>query len=221
MSLTQEEKNAKRRAKYALNKDKHNEKRREHYVKNREKIRATNNAWKRNNREKANAIARRHYHKYHDREVEKKREYRANNLERRREIERKYTRTHKEQRRTYRKEYGQTHRRELYMHCLEYKNKDPEKWLKYGKDWTKGKRYKIIEHYSKGKFECACCGETMYEFLSIDHINNDGAEHRKKIGTNIMGWLIKNNFPEGFQILCMNCNYGKRFTGICPHKVHS
>jgi hypothetical protein len=30
-------------------------------------------------------------------------------------------------------------------------------------------------------------------------------------------WLITNNFPDDFQILCHNCNYAKSHGG-CPHK---
>ena len=78
-----------------------------------------------------------------------------------------------------------------------------------------------------GGYECACCGETEKLFLTIDHINNDGAEHRRKItgkrhsaGYHTYIWIVKNGFPEGFQVLCMNCNHGKRMNnGICPHQV--
>lgn len=49
-----------------------------------------------------------------------------------------------------------------------------------------------------------------------------GARHLKSIkniGFGIYDWLIKNNFPSGFQVLCCNCNYGKNSNhGICPHK---
>jgi len=69
---------------------------------------------------------------------------------------------------------------------------------------------------------CACCGEPEPLFLEIDHIENNGAEHRKKIGNSaksIVEWLAKNNYPNGFQILCANCNQGKkRNGGTCPHK---
>jgi len=67
---------------------------------------------------------------------------------------------------------------------------------------------------------CVCCGEGLIEFLSIDHINNDGAEHRKNLGrTNIYSWLKANGFPkEGFQVLCMNCNFAKGAYGKCPHQ---
>jgi hypothetical protein len=44
----------------------------------------------------------------------------------------------------------------------------------------------------------------------MDHINNDGAEQRRKLGQlNLVHWVIKNNFPDGFQILCRNCNWLK------------
>ena len=58
--------------------------------------------------------------------------------------------------------------------------------------------------------------------IVVDHIDNDGHKHRKGADTshhNIYYWLVRNNFPTGFQILCMNCNQGKhRNNGVCPHK---
>jgi hypothetical protein len=75
----------------------------------------------------------------------------------------------------------------------------------------------VIAHYG-GK--CACCGETERLFLSIDHINNDGAKHRREVpASSLYRWLKKNGYPEGFQVLCMNCNCGKaRNGGVCPHQ---
>ena len=73
-----------------------------------------------------------------------------------------------------------------------------------------------------GGWKCACCGETEKLFLTIDHVLNDGAVHRKDIGHGSIRtyrWLRKNNFPKGFQVLCMNCNFGKRMNnGRCPHQ---
>lgn len=66
--------------------------------------------------------------------------------------------------------------------------------------------------------KCQCCGEVQEEFLSIDHVNNDGANHRRKIGSEIYRWLKNNGYPkEGFQVLCYNCNCAKEFSGYCPH----
>lgn len=73
-----------------------------------------------------------------------------------------------------------------------------------------------------GGYVCACCGETEPLFLTIDHINNDGTQHRKTFqssGDGLYKWLKNHNYPKGFQVLCMNCNFGKRRNGgICPHK---
>lgn len=56
--------------------------------------------------------------------------------------------------------------------------------------------------------ECKC-GCNQYRFLTIDHINNDGASHRRKIGFDIYNWLKSNNYPKEYQLLCYNCNYLK------------
>jgi hypothetical protein len=75
-----------------------------------------------------------------------------------------------------------------------------------------------------GGSTCRCCGETHKMFLTIDHVGNDGAEMRRtgthsRGGTAFYQWLRKNGFPEGFQVLCMNCNFGKhRNGGVCPHQ---
>jgi len=67
--------------------------------------------------------------------------------------------------------------------------------------------------------KCQCCGETTLEFLTVDHINNDGAAHRRQIGRGLYGWLKKHGFPQdNFQLLCMNCNFAKGRYGRCPHQ---
>lgn len=70
-----------------------------------------------------------------------------------------------------------------------------------------------------GGYECSCCGESVKEFLTLDHINNDGSKHRKTIrGSAIYNWAKQNNFPPIFQVLCFNCNCGRaRNGGVCPH----
>ena len=70
--------------------------------------------------------------------------------------------------------------------------------------------------------KCNCCGENIKEFLTIDHVNNDGKIHRLsvKAGFALFNWAIKNNFPSSLQLLCWNCNMAKRWTGICPHELY-
>lgn len=82
----------------------------------------------------------------------------------------------------------------------------------------------VFTHYG---LICSCCGAVELDFLSLDHINNDGGPHRKELTGKAKGgggittylWIIKNNFPIGFQTLCYNCNVAKQSNGgICPHK---
>ena len=73
---------------------------------------------------------------------------------------------------------------------------------------------------------CACCGETELLFLSMDHINNDGKQHRDAMkedghsNSYIHYWLREHGYPPGFQVLCMNCQFGKDHSSdkTCPHK---
>lgn len=80
-------------------------------------------------------------------------------------------------------------------------------------------KMELLSHYSNNSLKCACCGESIFEFLTIDHINGGGNKHRKSFSGSFYEWLKKNDFPEGYQVLCYNCNCGKRVNrGICPHK---
>lgn len=81
------------------------------------------------------------------------------------------------------------------------------------------KKLLVIKHYGG---MCSCCGEKDCRFLSVDHKNNDGYMHRKLKRVNIHDFIIKNGFPDTFQVLCFNCNFGRAFFGgtekFCPHK---
>src|SRR5580698_1920034 len=68
---------------------------------------------------------------------------------------------------------------------------------------------KVLARYGR---ECACCAEDEPLFLTVDHVENDGCLQRRSPGrsshNNIYNWLVRNGFPSGFQILCINCNQG-------------
>lgn len=90
--------------------------------------------------------------------------------------------------------------------------RNKERWLEL--------KSKAIEVFGG---RCTCCGEANECFLTLDHVNNDGNEHRKivnKIAFGIYGWLERNGYPkDGLQLLCWNCNMAKRANGgVCPHK---
>ena len=80
----------------------------------------------------------------------------------------------------------------------------------------------IITHYGG---HCKCCGESRPEFLTLDHINNDGASHRKILRSQGISshrrfykWVIDSGFPDTLRLLCFNCNCASGFFGYCPHE---
>ena len=81
----------------------------------------------------------------------------------------------------------------------------------------------IQEAYGR---KCTCCGEAEKGFLTIDHVNGDGAAHRREVnGSNYNGsmvyrQIVAQGFPDTFQLLCFNCNLGRaKNGGVCPHRV--
>lgn len=74
---------------------------------------------------------------------------------------------------------------------------------------------------------CACCKVPKFiEFLTLDHVKNDGAQERRQRGRRITGyqfyrWLRVRKFPnkERYQVLCWDCNGAKGTYGICPHQI--
>ena len=101
----------------------------------------------------------------------------------------------------------------------------PENKLKAKIKWQE-QRVQVYSVYSKRLSNsdipcCNCCGETIMEFLAVDHVK--GRKHlpeneKHLTSKSLLPFLIKNNFPEDYQILCHNCNSAKGFYGKCPHE---
>lgn len=133
----------------------------------------------------------------------------------------------------------------LYVYCKDcskvlskkYRLKNPEKCYQAIRRWQKRnpEKLKLTMHnaalktkrevmgkYSEGDPKCACCGETEIKFLTIDHIKGGGMAERKKLnnkgGYNFYRYLRKKNYPDGYQVLCFNCNMSKGAYGECPHR---
>lgn len=125
-----------------------------------------------------------------------------------------------------RKEYYRKNAKKIKEKSKKYYQENLEKCKEYArkqsKEFYKRCRKIVLDHYGR---KCICCSETIEQFLEVDHRSNDGTKRykesgRPKCGGAFYSWIIKNNFPADLQILCSNCNQGKRRNnGICPHTV--
>ena len=98
-------------------------------------------------------------------------------------------------------------------------------------------RSQVLQYYSKHLTKsnipcCNCCGVDIKDFLALDHIAGKKqmdsepelvklGYSSKKSGRVLINWIIDNGFPDGFQILCHNCNYAKgmrKNKNVCPHQ---
>lgn len=103
----------------------------------------------------------------------------------------------------------------------------------YRSEWRKRIRLEALTYYSGGTPKCSCCGDTHLIFLTMNHVGGDGAEHRRtEFGSSgepggrnggyggshmLWTWLKRNGYPDGFEVLCFNCNFAQ-YWGGCPHK---
>lgn len=97
-------------------------------------------------------------------------------------------------------------------------NRDARK--KINVTWRWKLRLEMISAYGGA---CTCCGETVAQFLVIDHINNDGYTKRaagEQSGAALYRRLKFLGWPKDeYQLLCMNCNFAKGHFGECPHQA--
>lgn len=98
----------------------------------------------------------------------------------------------------------------------------------YARNRIRRRRLFVLVRYGGDPPACLCCGEMTYEFLGIDHLQGSGLKHRKEIaqltrrfpgGSHLYDWLIKQGLPDGYRVLCHNCNLAQGFYGACPHML--
>lgn len=179
---------------------------RNYYKENKDRINKRNNKWSKENRGKCNELQRNFYQINKEKIRKQQKKYYYENHEKTKERQRNYRKNNPEKIKDGWKKHRERNHEKL-------KERDRKRNALF--------RLKVITHYSGGNPKCVCCGESNYQFLTLDHINNDGYIERKKgLGaTSLMPYLIKNNYPSGYQVLCYNCNCGRAHTKdkICPH----
>jgi hypothetical protein len=86
-------------------------------------------------------------------------------------------------------------------------------------------RLDAILHYGGDPPKCFCCGEQEYQFLTIHHLENNAAAHRRemkgKYYWGIYEFLKRSNYPGGYGVACYNCNSAIGHYGVCPHHASS
>ena len=89
-----------------------------------------------------------------------------------------------------------------------YRAANPEKYRKQSREAKARLKEKVFDMYGK---ECQSCGFDNILALTLDHINNNGAEERKELGERgVYNRSIGKYRPEEYRILCMNCQFIKR-----------
>ncbi len=95
----------------------------------------------------------------------------------------------------------------------------------HGRDYHARLKREVMEHY--GGAACACCGESHLLMLTVDHVAQNGGEHRRQLGHALSAgqkfyqWLRREGYPAGYRVLCRNCNYAVYHSAnhCCPHKA--
>lgn len=79
----------------------------------------------------------------------------------------------------------------------------------YERKYTKSLQQLVIDGYGG---RCSRCLITDRDVLVVDHVNNDGSKHRKRIKSQYSFYkeIVDNLFPLSFQVLCRNCNWKKQ-----------
>lgn len=99
----------------------------------------------------------------------------------------------------------------------------------------RSRKYKVkhLDHYYKANQAikqrvvklyggaCFCCGEKHIEFLTLEHLNHDGVEDRKRLGNDYYKKLLITPWRADLGVLCMNCNWVSRHGRACPHNYAS
>lgn len=139
--------------------------------------------------------------------------------EQEKEYNRAYYAANKDSYNKRRKEYYKANREQELEKRREYYERNKADITSYNRQYIRTAKQKFIDGYG-GK--CTCCGESAFEFLTFEHLNGDGKEHRKSLGGS--GGLslyldaIRRGFPSEYTVLCFNCNQSKGIYGYCPHQ---
>lgn len=92
-----------------------------------------------------------------------------------------------------------------------YRAENPEKYANQSRAAKRKLREKILSAFGG---VCAICGFSDERALTLDHVLNNGAEERKKLGERGVYYrALKPEHRHEYRMLCMNCQF------IARHEV--
>lgn len=97
--------------------------------------------------------------------------------------------------------------------CPQFRERVKKEARRYYKRDAETTKLAVVNVLTGGEGTCRWCGQGDIDVLCVDHVENNGKQHAKECGYRggmyLYKWLIKNDYPPGFQILCYNCNAKK------------
>ena len=144
------------------------------------------------------------------------------------EVARRITREYLRQWRPKNRSKVRQHNKRTKLYRKQWRRANPDRVLKYQRKMSVD-----VKRYLGGK--CWCCGTRIKEFLTVDHIKNDGWKERKlmpngRYGKNYSYYrTIVLAFRSGtkrtiarirkrYRLACFNCNAARAYYGQCPHQ---
>jgi hypothetical protein len=155
------------------------------------------------------------YNRYME-DAERKRLWAEANREKVREQQRRYYEANREKVKQRSRDWQEANREESREQKRRWDRANPDMRAEGLRRRNKEARDQVLAHYGMA---CACCGAT--DRLTIDHVNAGGRAHRIELFGHPGGsgafyhWLIANNFPPGYQVLCRRCNSSKATGTTC------
>ena len=167
-----------------------------------------------------------------EKEREYQKEYRKKNAEKIKTNAREYHKNNAEKANTAKRSWWAANREAVNATARAWKAANREKVEEYNKRYcakTRQLRQDIFRHLG-GK--CVRCGFSDQRALQIDHVKDNGAQHRREYPAEATRYKnILENIDSGeYQLLCANCNWIKQYErdeengrekleGICASRV--
>ena len=114
--------------------------------------------------------------------------------------------------RKYERDWYEKHKEDIRKQKREnmrrYRRENPEIHRERSRKATRHLKEKVFNMYGH---VCQCCGFEDIRALTLDHVNNNGAEERKALGERGPYRRALTSYkPDEYRILCMNCQFIKR-----------